>query len=269
MPSSRSASPTFPGSDGGRLAHPAAALAFKLAIAPWLVAQALRTRRTAAVLPEASGPRDGLHPGPDASPEASSPLRILVAGDSSAAGVGVDVQDRAVVGHLVRTLVRLHEGPVRWCLRARSGLSTSGVHAMLVSDPPEPVDVAIVITGVNDVLGMMSARRAVRDRAALATWLIERRLAGHVVFAPLPPIHQFPLLPEPLRRVLGGDARRHDRALGRWAATQAGISHVTIDLVLSTATMASDGFHPGEPVYRICGEALGAHVAKTFSLLGK
>jgi len=26
--------------------------------------------------------------------------------------------------------------------------------------------------------------------------------------------------------------------------------------------MASDGFHPGEPVYRVCGEALAAHVAR-------
>ena len=25
--------------------------------------------------------------------------------------------------------------------------------------------------------------------------------------------------------------------------------------------MAEDGFHPGEPVYRICGEALAAHIA--------
>ncbi len=269
MPSSRSASPTFPGSDGGRLAHPAAALAFKLAIAPLLIAQALRTRRHAAVLPEAGGPRDGLHPGPVASSDAATPLRILVAGDSSAAGVGVDVQDRAVVGHLVRTLARLHDGPVRWCLRARSGLSTRGVHTMLEDDPPEPVDVAVVITGVNDVLGMVTARRAVQARAALADFLLDRGLAGHVVFAPLPPIHQFPLLPDPLRRVLGGDARRHDRALGHWAATHRDVSHVTIDLTLGPATMASDGFHPGEPVYRVCGEALGAHVAKTFSQMGK
>jgi hypothetical protein len=29
--------------------------------------------------------------------------------------------------------------------------------------------------------------------------------------------------------------------------------------------MASDGFHPGEPVYRACGEALAAHVAQVAS----
>ena len=30
----------------------------------------------------------------------------------------------------------------------------------------------------------------------------------------------------------------------------------TIPIVLTPETMAKDGFHPGEPVYRACGEAL-------------
>ena len=29
------------------------------------------------------------------------------------------------------------------------------------------------------------------------------------------------------------------------------------------AAMAEDGFHPGEPVYRACGEALALHIATT------
>jgi hypothetical protein len=31
---------------------------------------------------------------------------------------------------------------------------------------------------------------------------------------------------------------------------------------LNPDTMAADGFHPGESVYRFCGEALAAHVAR-------
>ena len=84
---------------------------------------------------------------------------------------------------------------------------------------------------------------------------------AHVVFAPLPPVHRFALLPQPLRRVMGDDARRHDDALARWAATRGDVSHVAIEFDLTPDAMASDGFHPGEPVYRVCGEALAAHVA--------
>jgi lysophospholipase L1-like esterase len=101
----------------------------------------------------------------------------------------------------------------------------------------------------------------VQQRTELADWLLAEGRAGHVVFAPLPPVHRFPLLPEPLRRVMGDDARRHDDALARWAATRRDVSHIHIAFDLSPAAMAADGFHPGEPVYRACGEALAAHIA--------
>jgi len=237
--------------------HPATALAFKLMLSPLLLAQAVRTRRRAPVLPEAGGARSGRLGDPD-----SATVRILIAGDSSAAGVGVGDQAQAVAGHLVRALHRESGHAIAWTLHARTGLTTRGVHALLQAEPPEPADIAIVVTGVNDVTGQIPSWRALGHRRALADWLLGQGLARHVVFAPLPPMHRFPLLPEPLRRVMGGDAIRHDRALARWAATRSDVSHAEIELDLHAGVMASDGFHPGEPVYRICGEALGRHAAE-------
>lgn len=256
MPSSRSESPISRASDGARAGHPLPALAVKVALAPLLVAQALATRRRASVLPEAEGEREGA-----IGAASASTLRVLVAGDSSAAGVGVARQEQAVIGHLARTLHRLTGRRVEWALRARTGLTTRGVHDLLVKAAPFAADVAVVISGVNDVVGQVTTRRAVRDRAALADWLLAAGV-GHVVFAPLPPVHRFPLLPEPLRRVLGGDARRHDAALARWAAMRSDVSHAVFALEIDASGMAGDGFHPGEPVYRVCGEALAAHVAR-------
>jgi lysophospholipase L1-like esterase len=260
VPSSRSASPISRSSEGRALPHPAAALAFKLALAPWLVAQGLLTRRRTPVLPEASGPREGR-----VGAAAGAPLRLLVAGDSSAAGVGVGHQDEAVVGHLTRTLAERFGKSVDWWLRAKSGLTTQGVHALLAAEPAPVADVAVVITGVNDVIDQVPVRRAIAHRAALADWLLTQGLASHVVFAPLPPVHRFPRLPEPLRGVLGIDARRHDEALRQWAAGRHDVSHAAIALDVGPETMASDGFHPGEPIYRACGEALARHVAGRFA----
>lgn len=231
-------------------------LALKLALSPLLIAQAVATRRRALVLPEAEGPRDGRVGGPE-----GSALRLLIAGDSSAAGVGVKHQQYAVAGHLVRSLHQRLGAPIEWALRARSGLTTRQLHDLLLAEPPPQADVAVIVTGVNDVIDQVSSRRAVRHREALADWLLERQGARHVLYAPLPPIGRFPLLPQPLRRVLGTDARRHDDALARWAAERENVSHIGIDLDLSADVMATDGFHPGEPVYRICGEALAAHIA--------
>jgi lysophospholipase L1-like esterase len=231
-------------------------LALNLALSPLLVAQAIATRRRALVLPEADGPRDGR-----VGAGSGAALRLLIAGDSSAAGVGVAQQRDAVSGHLARTLHARLGVPVEWWLRARSGLTTRQLHELLRAAPPTPVDVAVVITGVNDVIDQVPSQRALRQREVLADWLLAGRHARHVLFAPLPPIDRFPLLPQPLRRMMGADARRHDGALARWAATRDDCSHIEIGFELGPDSMAEDGFHPGEPVYRICGEALAAHIA--------
>ena len=230
-------------------------LTLKIALSPLLIAQAIATRRRAPVLPEASGPREGRVG------SGGVAFRLLMAGDSSAAGVGVAHQDQSVAGHLTRALHAHGRRPVYWALHARSGLTTQQVHAMLRDERPAAADVAVLITGVNDVIEQVPSRRAVQQRAALADWLLGEGIAAHVVFAPLPPIHQFPLLPQPLRRVMGDDARRHNAALAEWAAGRSDVSCVNIPLTLHADMMASDGFHPGEPVYRTCGEALARFIA--------
>ncbi|HEX7383964.1 MAG TPA: SGNH/GDSL hydrolase family protein, partial [Burkholderiaceae bacterium] len=123
-----------------------------------------------------------------------------------------------------------------------------------------PADVAVVVSGVNDVVGQVSPARALAERERLADWLLGAGLARHVVFAALPPMGRFPLLPQPLARVLGADAARHDAALARWAATRSDVSRAELVVDLDPQAMASDGFHPGAAVYRRCGEALAAHI---------
>src|SRR5664279_2596643 len=127
MRSSPSASPTSPASDvDPRASPPMFAFAAKVALAPLLVAQAVATRRRAQVLPEAQGPREG-----ELGTGSGPALRVLIAGDSSAAGVGVESQEQAVAGHLVRALHGATGRRIAWALRARSGLTTRAVHDLL------------------------------------------------------------------------------------------------------------------------------------------
>lgn len=233
-------------------------VALKLVLAPLLVAQAVGTRKRAPRLPEPEGPRQGMVG------QGADVLRVLIAGDSSAAGVGVAQQEQALAGHLSRALHRDTRRPVHWTLQARTGLTTRQVHELLraqAAAAAPPADVAVIVTGVNDVTGLVSPRQAVAHRAALADWLLAVQGVAHVLFTPLPPVHRFPLLPQPLRSVMGRDALAHNAALRRWAATRGDVSCVAIDMDLQPGWMASDGFHPGEPVYRVCGDAIAAHIA--------
>jgi lysophospholipase L1-like esterase len=228
-------------------------LTVKLALSPLLVAQALATRARMPRLPEAQGERVGeVGRGPL--------LRLLIAGDSSAAGVGVDDQRDALAGHLTRTLASEGGLRVRWQLLARSGATTEEYLRLLAQAGPLQADLAVVVLGVNDVVGQVPSHHAVRSREHLTDTLRNAHGVAHVVFAPLPPVHRFPGLPQPLRWVAGADARRHDDAMARWAATRGDVSHVPIGLDLHPHTMADDGFHPGEPVYRACGQALARFI---------
>lgn len=229
-------------------------LTVKLMLSPLLVAQAVVTRSRAPRLPEAGGARRG--------ETGSGPLlRLLIAGDSSAAGVGVVTQRQALAGQLAARLAATAGLRVRWQLQARSGLTTQQTLELLRAEPPAQPDVAVVVSGVNDVVDQVPSHRAVAAREALANWLRNAHGVHHVVFAPLPPIHHFPGLPQPLRWVAGADARRHNRALLEWAATRNDVSCVTMAATLDASTMASDGLHPGEPVYRYCANAIAQHIA--------
>ena len=54
------------------------------------------------------------------------PFRLLIVGDSSAAGVGVRTQAQALAGHLSRALASGARRKVHWQLVARSGITTAG-----------------------------------------------------------------------------------------------------------------------------------------------
>lgn len=230
-------------------------LTAKLLLSPLLVAQALAARARTPRLPEAAGEREGeVGRGPR--------LRLLMLGDSSAAGVGVAEQSQALAGYLPKVLARQAGVCVQWRLLAQSGLTSAQCLEQLASSTPFEADVAVVVLGVNDVVDQVPSHSAVAARSSIANRLRNGHGVAHVVFAPLPPVQHFPALPQPLRWVAGQDAKRHDAAVAAWARTRSDVSHVPIDLPLNAALMADDGFHPGEPVYRICGTALAEHIAQ-------
>jgi lysophospholipase L1-like esterase len=230
-------------------------LTAKLMLSPVLVAQAIATRARLPRLPEPQGPRHGVA-------GRGTPLRLLIAGDSSAAGVGVGQQRDALAHRLAKALAEAAGARVSWQLRARSGLTTAQTLALLRDEGHNPADLAVVVTGVNDVVDQIPSRRALAAREALANWLRNAIGVAHVVFAPLPPVHRFPGLPQPLRWIAGSDAQRHDRALDEWARTRNDVSRAEIGLEVNRGVMAADGFHPGAPVYRQCAWAIAAHVAQ-------
>ena len=211
-----------------------------LALAPLIVPQGLWARWRTPKLPEPPGPRRGVA-------GAGEPLRLLVLGDSSAAGVGAAHQEEALLGRLVSRLAARRE--VHFALDAVTGATTAQAIARLESLPDEQFDVAVVSLGVNDVTRGLAVRRWLSLQAVLWSQLRSRVGVGRIVACGLPPVPGFPALPQPLRWYLGGRATRFDAALARAAAGLPGVDYLGLRFTNDVRAMAADGFHPGPPVY--------------------
>ena len=225
-----------------------------LLLAPLLLAQGRRARSAALVLPEADGPRSGRHGA------FTRVLRVLIVGDSAAAGVGVATQDEALAGQLVRALAAaLPRTAIEWRLIARTGVTTREALAMLRGEDSQVFDVVVVALGVNDVTSGARVAHWLAAMAELLAELRERWGAPTVLVSGLPPMHRFPLLPQPLRWYLGRRARRLDVALATWARAQQAVRHVALPDA-DPSLIAADGFHPGAGACAIWGERLAAEI---------
>jgi lysophospholipase L1-like esterase len=229
-------------------------VAAKIALAPLLYRQASRVRRTVVVLPEPNGPREGIEG------DRGVPLRLIVVGDSSAAGVGCRTQDEALARPLACALSARLGRRVRWQLVARSGSTSAATLELLRHESSEAADIALVVVGVNDITHEVPLPRALRQRLHVAHWLQAHRGVRHVVFPALPDMGQFPAVPQPLRWYAGLHTRRNNRAQARWAAQHAGVSHVEMHGVTDAGLFAEDGFHPGPRLYAAVVERLSQHI---------
>lgn len=217
-------------------------VAAKLALGPILLPQARWVRRVALRLPEPVGAREGLVG------EGTPALRLLVVGDSSAAGVGVADQAQALALPLAHRLHEALAAPVAWQLVARSGVNSAEARELVAAAALQPADVAVVALGVNDVSSQTSPRRFQAQLAALWDDVRARTGARWAVFNGLPPMQILPLVPHPLRWYLGCCAQALDDAVQGWTQSQ-GLGYCALRWADDPQALAEDGFHPGPSQY--------------------
>lgn len=211
-----------------------------LPLAPLLLLQGLYVRKVTPRLPEPPGARSGeTGDGPG--------LRLLVLGDSAAAGVGAATQSEALSGQLIQKLAGSRR--VAWQLWAANGLNTRQSLDMLERAPAGNFDAVVISLGVNDVTGGVSLDAWLRQQQQLAELLREKFSAHRILFTPLPPMHHFPALPQPLRSVLGARAKQFNRALEDLLQSQADCQLLAFNLPMQADYIAEDGFHPSAVTY--------------------
>lgn len=71
-----------------------------------------------------------------------------------------------------------------------------------------------------------------------------KRFRAPIVLLGLPPMHAFPLLPQPLRFALGTRAKMLDHSLARIGRLLPQVTYIPTVLSLDPAYMSEDGYHP-------------------------
>ncbi|WP_201512897.1 SGNH/GDSL hydrolase family protein [Psychrobacter alimentarius] len=252
--------------------HKIASVAKDVLLAPVYFHQGRRIKRDTVRLPEPDGERCGLvslHP--SASGRASdteSTLKLMIVGDSAAAGVGSQTQQEALVGKLIPILTQQlstysNFSMLDWSLQATTGHTSFDILRRLyvLPAPNRPIDVMLLSVGVNDTTSNVAIdkwQQQIEDIIAIA----QRKFGvRELIFLSLPPMADMPAIPAPLNSFVGAKALMLDQILQQVCAAHDGVNYMATDFArmirehsngspIDIAVMfASDGFHPSSLMY--------------------
>jgi lysophospholipase L1-like esterase len=218
---------------------------------PIFLLQGKHVRRVTPRMPEATGSREGIC-------GQGSLCRVLVAGDSGAAGVGVATQEEALCGHLVQRLSEHHT--VEWCVLAANGLDSPGLLRLLEDAPKSRFDVVILSMGANDVTGVCSPRRWVQWQTQLAELIAHRFAPNLLVHSAVPPMHACMALPQPLRWFMGRWASEMNLLLSGLLSDQENRTMHWHPETTTSHGMAADGIHPSSHGYAQWADGLSQRI---------
>lgn len=229
-----------------------------LPTAPLLLAQGRRLRRDTIRLPDAAEPWQGTLDGPD-------PLRLLVLGDSTAAGVGAATQDDALPGNLARQLGARTGRGVQWTAAGRNGATSRDlITDHLDAAVAERWDVVFLTIGANDALGLRTRSAFARDMRVILGALTT--VSPVLLVSSLPAFFRFELLPNPLRFNLYLHSRSLEDAARGVAATFDGVHMSPPPPPYTDGFFATDLFHPSASGYRDWAEFAIADAAAAGTL---
>ncbi|WP_139851986.1 SGNH/GDSL hydrolase family protein [Acinetobacter pullicarnis] len=229
-----------------------------LVLLPAILIQGYRVKKNTPRLAEPVGDRQGIH-------GQGTALSILILGDSAAAGVGVAHQDQALLGALLAELGDRFK--IEYHLHAKTGHTTSRIYKELQQLETKHYDVVITSVGVNDVTQLRDPKEWIEQQQRLYTDIEQYLSPNLVIISGVPPMEQFPALPNPLAWLFGQYAKKMNQLLARFVQ-----SHSHYRLIQSDITeykklnleMAEDGFHPSQAIYQLWAQKIASCIQQEF-----
>ena len=226
---------------------------------PVYIWQGLHVRKNTMRMPPP--PHDGwLHHAPSA--KGGAPLKVLVIGDSSAAGVGVSNIADSLGGRLAPLLCERLKRPVSVRIAGMNSAMSGQIRDFVVPHiEPDGFDYIALNIGTNDTKNLHTAGRFKRDFGTLLYALKARFPSARIIWAGVLDMEKVPALPSPLNRLMGIRARII-REKGRTLCAERGVLAPESDWRIVPENFSEDGFHASAQGYGEWAQSLAAFIVE-------
>lgn len=233
-----------------------------LPLLPFLYVQGRKVKNSIPNLPEAMGPSgiSGL--------DTHSKLKVLVMGESTMAGVGVNTHREGFAGTLADQLAESFNFYVQWKVQAKSGITASRVSKELLFYLDEnDWDLVVIGIGGNDAFKLNNPIRWKQQVRSLIQDLKDK--FGHVpvVFTNMPPIKEFPAFTPLMKWTIGNLVEILGESLKKVVAEFENVYYSSEIINIETwsekynlsddlGLYFSDGVHPSKLTYQTLARQL-------------
>ncbi|MTB52213.1 SGNH/GDSL hydrolase family protein [Lewinella sp. W8] len=179
-----------------------------LPLLPVMYRQAMRVKARVPILPEAETPFGTVRVGD------TPTFRVILIGESTLAGVGVNTHEEGFAGTLGHAISRSLGRSVSWRVYARSGYTASRkLERLLPKIREEHADLIVIGTGGNDAFKLSTPWGFRRAAGKMMDRLRERFPRAPIAFTNMPPIRDFPAFTPLIQRTIGSLVELHGEAL--------------------------------------------------------
>lgn len=215
-----------------------------------------RIRASVPKLPEAKEPQGIVNKNTD------SELQLLVLGESTVAGVGVDTHQEGFAGTLAQCLSNELNTTINWKVYAKSGFTAKQVREQLVPKITENnIDLIIIGLGGNDAFTLNTPKRWKKDVFDLIDELRGLYPKTPIAFTNMPPIKEFPAFTRLIKLTIGNLVEILGKELNRAVEPYKNVVYnnkiITIrdwterlELSNPPSDFFSDGVHPSKLTYQ-------------------
>lgn len=237
---------------------------------PVLLFQGKRVRSSVPRLPEASGDQGKVQYSNN-----GAMLNLLLLGESTIAGVGVETHEQGFAGAFAKAIADRFQMTTNWKVYAQSGYTAGDLRQKILPRISETeVDLIVIGLGGNDTFNLNSPSGWERQVSLLLDGLKEQFGDTPVVFSNMPPIRYFPAFTPLMRFFLGNLVEIFGEVLEALVSDQKNVYYYSRKITLEDwierlnvsakpEDFFSDGVHPSKLTYQTWARDLVQFITET------